>query len=342
MLPYSELRCGRLRAGKAAQNTSAVASPPVAEVQVPLAEQADQEEARDAFADAISLDCVQKESSLAGKPLERSHMVKPATLPHSDVESQPPAFQEAVGLEELRHRKQPEATSPMLTASSTASDASADSTGFLGGRCRRRSHRGSAEFISEGISESSSLVPDPSHRASIDFSGLLPSGALAGAVGEMLAKPGRGPNLPVLPEPVDEPPLDLTGLPMGGPADPSPAAARVSAGPGNPPVTAERTRSEVAFLEAMPLELPKKKQPPPARAAAPHRSPSNKAASNEALPLEKTRMQNRSLGSQLSGSPGQEAPSWEHAVPLEMTRRRASPKQASHAVLHLHAFPTQI
>lgn len=112
-----------------------MASPPVAQVQAP---EAAKEE--DAFADAQSLECVQKESSLAGKPLQRSHVSQPVTPPAShDVEIKrgTSAFQEALALEELHHRKQPEVTSPTGSASRTASDAgstvSIESATFLGG-----------------------------------------------------------------------------------------------------------------------------------------------------------------------------------------------------------------
>lgn len=121
--------------GNAAESASAVASPPVAQVQAP---EAAKEE--DAFADAQSLECVQKESSLAGKPLQRSHVSQPVTPPAShDVEIKrgTSAFQEALALEELHHRKQPEVTSPTGSASRTASDAgstvSIESATFLGG-----------------------------------------------------------------------------------------------------------------------------------------------------------------------------------------------------------------
>ena len=280
-----------------------------------------------AFADALSLECVQKESSLAGKPLEKSHVSQCGSPPsshrqHTGARGDPStAFQESLGLEELNHsRKQPDPTSPILTASSTASDMSTDSASFLGGRNRRRANRSSTEFIDEGMEGASGLVPDPSHRASIDFTGPVPSSAVGSAIGKMRAKPGRGPNLPILPEPVDEPLLDPAESPMAG-AGGSPGLGR--------PVIAERSCSEAAFLEAMPLEMPQKQKPAAVGPAAPPRTASDMAAPDDALPLEKSRPQSRSSrAAQAQAAAEQQAPSWDQAVPLEMTRRKTSPKQA--------------
>ncbi len=99
--------------GAAAESSSAVASPPVAEVRAP-----EPEEGAEPFADALSLECVQKESSLAGKPLDKTHVTHPPVTPaHQALEGvgDPSAFKEALGLEELPHRRQPGSTSPMTT-----------------------------------------------------------------------------------------------------------------------------------------------------------------------------------------------------------------------------------
>ena len=315
--------------GRAAESTSAVASPPVAEVRAPEA----QEEA-DSFADAMSLECVQKESSLAGKPLDRSHVAHPASPAFWVTESggEPSAFEEALGLEELSHRRQPGPVSPMATAGSNVSDAmssaSAESAGFLGGRRHRRSNRGSTEFIDEGVNNG--VVADPSHRASVDFSGRAPGSAVEHVIGHMMAKPGRGPELPILPEPSDENSHDLTGSPIGDTVTSS-EPVRSAGGPGSAPVTAERTRSEAAFLEAMPLMLPQKKKPASRKPTNSQRPIPEADSAHEALPLENSRPQSRPSAAaqpQAQAASGPQSPSWEQAVPLEMTRRRPSPMKA--------------
>ena len=299
-----------------------MASPPVAEVRAP-----EPEEDANSFADALSLECVQKESSLAGKPLDKTHVAHhPVTLAHEVVKGggDPSAFKEALGLEELLHRRQPEHVSPMTTAGSNTSDASTDSAGFLGGRRRRRSSFGSTEFIDEGVNDE--LVADPSHRASIDFSGAAPGSAVEQLIGHLLPKPVGAPKLPTVPEPSDMCSHDLTGSPKGDTVTLS-EPVRL-AGPGSAPVTAERTRSEAAFLEAMPLMLPQKKKPAPRKPMNSQRSPSDAANAQEALPLEKSRPQSRPSAAaqpQAQASSGPQSPSWEQAVPLEMTRRRPTP-----------------
>ena len=299
-----------------------MASPPVAEVRAP-----EPEEGAQPFADALSLECVQKESSLAGKPLDKTHVTHPPVTPaHQALEGvgDPSAFKEALGLEELPHRRQPGSTSPMTTADSNASDASAHSAGFLGGRSRRRSTSGSTELINEGNHDG--LVADPS----IDFPGAAPSSAVEHIIGDLLPKPAGGPKLPVLPKPSDMSSRDLTGSPKGDTVTSS-EPVRLT-GPGSAPVTAERTRSEAAFLEAMPLMLPQKKKPASRKPMNSQRSPSDAANPQEALPLEKSRPQSRPSAAaqpQAQASSGPQSPSWEQAVPLEMTRRRPSPMKVT-------------
>ena len=273
---------------------------------------------------------MQKESSLAGKPLDKSHVAHPAIPAHQIMESagEPSALQEALGLEELPHKRQPAPVSPMTTAGSTTSDASTESAGFLGGRSRRRTNRGSTEFIDEGVNNG--VVADPSHRVSIDFSGPVPGSAVSHFIGHMMSKPGRGSTLPTLPKPSDARSRDLTGSPNGDTVLSS-EPVRLASGPGSAPVPAERTRSEAAFLEAMPLELPHKKKPAPRKPATSQRTPSDAANAHEALPLEKSRPQSRpsvAAQPQAPAATGPQSPSWEQAVPLEMTRRRPSPMKA--------------
>ena len=317
------------RPGPAAESTSAVASPPVAEVRAPEAV-----EEADSFADAMSLESVQKESSLAGKPLERSHVARFASPAYLVMESVggASAFEEALGLEELPHRRQPGPVSPMTTAGSNVSDAmssaSVDSAGFLGGRSRRRSNRGSTEFLDEGVSNG--VVADPSHRASIDVSGPAPGSAVESVIGHMLSKPGRVHELPTLPKPSEERFHDLTGSPVGDTVTSS-EPVRLAGGSGSAPVTAERTRSEAAFLEAMPLELPQKKKPASRKPTSSQRTIPEADSVHEALPLENSRPQTRPSAAaqpQAQAASGPQSPSWEQAVPLEMTRRRPSPMKA--------------
>lgn len=322
----SGLRHGCACPGPAAESASAVASPPVAKVRA-----TESEEKADSFADAVSLESVQKESSLAGKPLNRSHVAHPATPAQQALESggQPSGFQETLGLEELPHKRQPGPTSPMTTAGSNASDASTESASFLGGRSQCRTNRASTDFIDEGVDNG--VVEDPSHRASIDFSGLASGSAVSHVIGHMTSKPGRGSNLPTLPEPSDVKFHDLTGSPIGDTVTSS-EPVRLAIGPGSAPFTAERTRSEAAFLEAMPLELPQKKKPVPRKPANSQQTISDAANAHEALPLEKSRPQSRpsvAAQPQAQAATGAQSPSWEQAVPLEMTRRRHSPMKAS-------------
>ena len=315
-----------------------MASPPVAEVRAP-----EPEEGANSFADALSLECVQKESSLAGKPLDKAHVTHhPVTLAHQVMQSggDPSAFNEALGLEELLHRRQPEHVSLMTTAGSNASDASTDSAGFLGGRSRR-STGGSTEFIDEGINNG--MVADPAHRASIDFLGAAPGSAVERLIGQLMPKPVGAPKLPAVPEPSEMCSRDLTGSPKGDTVMSS-EPVRL-AGPGSAPVTAERTRSEAAFLEAMPLMLPQKKKPAPRKPMNSQRSPSDAANAQEALPLEKSRPQSKPSAAaqpQAQASSGPQSPSWEQAVPLEMTRRRPTPVKVrprfgQPRTVHLHA-----
>ena len=306
---------------------SAAVSPPVAEVKAP---QAAGEGLGEAFADAMSLELVQKESSLAGKPLK-------GTSPLNDVGS-PRGFKDALGLEELPHRKQP--LSPgMASAGSAASEAAPAVSAMSASSQSGKSRCCSTDLTAEGVEGSNNLGAKSSHRTHLDVSGPVASGAVAEATGKPLAKPGAGSNLLILPEPTDQEVLDRTGLPIGSTADVS-EVARVSATSHSTPVApivAERTRSEAAFLEAMPLELPaKKKQPLAAKPVVTARTSSDITQPDEALPLEKTRTHSQSPSarrqqsvSSASSTSSQPGPSWEQAVPLEMTRRRGPSVQAS-------------
>ena len=312
-----ELTHGCLTVGDAAEGMSAVASPPVAEVEAPkIATKGSGE----AFAEAMSLELVQKESSLAGKPLR-------GTSALNDVGS-PRGFEDALGLEELPHRKQPTAS-----AGSTPSEAgpavSAEPASFLSGSSQRSMHC-STGVIPEGVEGSSNPGADPSPATHLEASEAVPSGAMA--------TPGAGSNLPNLPEPAERAMPDRTGLPIGSAAAASEAARASAPSHSNPvaPVLAERTRSEAAFMEAMPLELPKKKQPPAAKPAVSARTASDISQPDEALPLEKMRPHSRPSASRrqhslssASSSSSQQGASWEQAVPLEMTRRRGPSAQAS-------------
>ena len=269
----------------------------------------------------MSLELVQKESSLAGKPLK-------GTSALNDVGS-PRGFEDALGLEELTHRKQP-AASAGSTAGEAGSAVSAEPASFLSGSSQHRSTHCSTDMIPEGVEGSNNPGADPSHATHLAASGAAPSGAMA--------RPGTGSNLPSLPEPADRGVPDRTGLPIGSAVAASEAARASAPSHSNPvaPVLAERTRSEAAFMEAMPLELPKKKQPPAAKSAVSARTSSDISQPDEALPLEKMRPHSRPSASRrqhsvssASSSSSQQGASWEQAVPLEMTRRRGPSAQAS-------------
>lgn len=315
---HQELTHGCPTVGDAAEGMSAVASPPVAEVEAPkIATKGSGE----AFAEAVSLELVQKESSLAGKPLK-------GTSALNDVGS-PRAFEDALGLEELPHRKQPTASAGS-TASGAGSAVSAEPASFLSDSSQRRSMHCSTDIIPEGMEGSSNPGADPSHATHLEASGAVPSGAMA--------KPGAGSKLPSLPEPADRGMPNRTGLPIGSAAAASEAARASAPSHSNPvaPALAERTRSEAAFMEAMPLELPQKKQPPAAKPAVSARTSSDISQPDEALPLEKMRPHSRPSASRrqhsvssASSSSSQQGASWEQAVPLEMTRRRGPSAQAS-------------
>ncbi len=144
-------------------------------------------------------------------------------------------------------------------------------------------------------------MADPSHRASIDFPGAAPGSAVEHIIGDLLPKPAGGPKLPVLPKPSDMSSRDLTGSPKGDTVTSS-EPVRL-AGPGSAPVTAERTRSEAAFLEAMPLMLPQKKKPASRKPMNSQRSPSDAAnrpgstAAGEVAPSEQALSSSAAPGS---------------------------------------------
>ena len=165
-------------------------------------------------------------------------------------------------------------------------------------------------------------VDEPSHRVSVDMTGAPQGSALAALIASSLGTSAA-------------------------------AAAAPAAAPAHPPVTAERTGSEAAFMEAMPLELPSKKKkapqtpapqpdPQPSRPAVTAERTRSEVAFDEALPLERPRSRSKKPAPAAAApapadappsraSPRQDSPgaTWDNAVPLELTRKRGGAGPAS-------------
>ncbi len=140
-------------------------------------------------------------------------------------------------------------------------------------------------------------VPDPSHRVSLDMMG-APEGS---AIASMFAKSG--------------------------------AASAFAAGPVTQLGTADRTRSEAAFMEAEPLQMTVKKRQPRRPSVQPvpeaprvtvtAERTRSEIAFDEALPLERPRARSKQPAAAAASAPAATAPAtWDNAVPLELTRKR--------------------
>jgi hypothetical protein len=186
---------------------------------------------------------------------------------------------------------------------------------FDGSRASRTSsHRASFHMETASSFEEDTLgtVPDPSHRVSLDMMGAPEGSVLAAMVASSAAAKAAA--------------ADSAQQQLG---------------------TADRTRSEAAFMEAEPLQMTVKKRQPRRPSVQPvpeaprvtvtAERTRSEIAFDEALPLE--RPQGRSKQPPPTAvppsktSPKQDSPgaTWDNAVPLELTRKRAGPAAAAAA-----------
>lgn len=235
-------------------------------------------------------------------------LVLPPVKDVSEEETMPqPTGSEPLSLESLNKLAEEAAAVP---ADAEAGRHSMESTRTGRASSRRASFQ--METAASFKSDISGTVPDPSHRISLDMSG-VPEGSALAAILES----------------------------SGASATASPFAAAQQ-----PAVTAERTGSEAAFLEAMPLEMPMRKKktqpavaqpileqqpPPPARPAVVAERTRSEIAFDEALPLERPGRRTRPASSAAAATPAASKTSphqdstgatWDNAVPLELTRKR--------------------
>lgn len=296
---------------------SAVESPPVAEVSASHAEPP--ETAQSAFQDALPL------GETRGPPSKPSHISAfHAAAQHADDQRRSSA-------DEARAAPLQPAEGPRRSSA----DEFRGAFGLSDSRATRRAtfpfaaipgaipeQRYESPFYKEAMKEiNEGIVKEPSHRVSLDLTGPAAEGTRLGAL--------------------------LAAEEAKEPAQPQPAVVRPQEAQLSSQVTAERTSSEAAFLEAMPLELPvkKKKQqpradpvpqpppPPPPPAGVPVERTRSEIAYEDAMPLERSKP--RSRQQQQPPPPAQQdanaaagpsspegAATWENAVPLERTRRK--------------------
>ncbi len=232
--------------------------------------------------------------------------VKDVSAEEAKPQSTGSGFEEALSLETLKQDPAGQTAETALDAAEARQPIEAKRAGST----RRLSFQ--MEKADSFEEDTLGTVEDPSHRVSVDMTGAPEGSALAALIASSSA---------------------------------ASAFAAAAVAPARPPVLAERTGSEAAFMEAMPLELPSKKKkapqaptpepdPQPSRPAVTAERTRSEVAFDEALPLERPRSRSKKPAPAVAppptdvparlASPRQDLPAatWDNAVPLELTRKR--------------------